>query len=318
MVRLALAPALSGMIVIAGTLAFAMGPLPLAGSESRAAGMQQGQFELAIDADIENGDGPCNPIDDKADVEEGAAHRVGVCVLDPPSPVYSFLVRVVYDERVNRAPEVPDVLPALDDNPDANAGETTFSSPSLGERWDCSGMGIHPPSGDDSRTQDKHDAVLACHADLENPDTTLVKDGPLAVITVEAIDRGDGYIEFDPTTEIGDEFGTIGTCGLVPAQKIPCRGAVLRNPGGGPAASGSPEAAPEESPEALARAATPATTPATSPEMPTAAAAQSGVKADENGGFPWAVLGGALGGAALVVALLAGIYARRRSSRSDA
>jgi len=194
---------------------------------------------------VENGNGPCDPIDSEADANVGAVHRVAVCILNPPEPPSAFLARVVYDGQLNVAPEVPDLLPCLDDNPDANAGATTFSSPNLGERWDCSGMGIYPPRGDDEYTPDKHDAVLACHADLRNPDATLVQGGPLEVITFDVIGRGDDRVEFDPATEIGGEItGTIGTCGEIPAQTIPCHGAVIHKQGEGPPATPPPEASP--------------------------------------------------------------------------
>jgi len=246
LVRLPLLLALPGMVVIAGVMALAVVARPSLVAEGQASSMQQGAFELAIDADVENGNGACDPIDDEADVEAGATHQVAVCVLNPPVPIFAFLTRVVYDGQLNRAPELPDVLPALDDNPDANAGDTTFSSPDLGARWNCSGFGIYPPRGDDEYTPEKQDAVLACIPDLRDPDTTLVQGGPLAVITFQAVGQGDDHLEFDPTTEISGESTTIGTCGEV--SPISCRDAVLHNAGGGPAVAALPEASPEGSP----------------------------------------------------------------------
>jgi hypothetical protein len=186
------------MAAIAVALALTLGPLHSHGAGSEALDTQQGAFELAIDADVENGNGPCDPIDNEADANVGAVHRVAVCLLNPPEPPFGFFTRVIYDGQLSVAPEVPVTSPALDDNPDANAGATTFSSPNLGEGWDCSGMGIYPPAGDDPYTPEKNDAVLACHADLRNPDTTLVDGGPLEVITFNAIGQGDNRIEFSP------------------------------------------------------------------------------------------------------------------------
>jgi hypothetical protein len=317
-VRLSIRLALLGTVVTVVVLTLATGPLRLPASEGQATSMQQGEFALAIDANIENGNGPCDPIDDEAKVEAGATHRVAVCILNPPEPPYSFLTRVDYDDQLNTAPTLPAVLPALDENPDANAGETTFSDPSLGARWDCSGLGIYPPSGDDPRTPEKHDAVLACHTDLASPDTTLVNGGPLEVITFVAAGKGDDHLEFDSATEIGGVGGTIGTCGLVPAQQIPCNGAVLHNAGGGPAAVASPAASPSGSPAASAGTLTPQATQQISSQGPTPAVVQA--NGEENngggGGFPWPVLGGAVGGAALLLVVVLGLYAWRASSKT--
>jgi hypothetical protein len=283
-VRVLLLLAFPGMAAIAVALAFTLGPGHSHVAGGQALGIQQGDFELAIDANVENGNGPCDPIDSEADANVGAVHRVAVCLLNTPQPVFAFLSRVVYDGQLNRAPEVPHLLPCLDDNPDANAGETTFSSPNLGERWDCSGMGIYPPRGDDEYTPDKHDAVLACHADLRNPDATLVQGGPLEVITFEVVGRGDDRIEFDPQTGIGGATGTIGTCGEVPTQTIPCHGAVIHKRGEGPPATPPPEAsaaAPTPSPEASPAAPTPERKATVTPGGATPAAAGAAPESDE-------------------------------------
>jgi hypothetical protein len=278
---------------------------------------------------VENGNGPCDPIDSEADANVGAVHRVAVCILNPPEPPSSFLTRVVYNGQLNRAPEMQHVLPCLDDNPDANAGATTFSSPNLGERWDCSGMSIYPPRGDDEYTTDKNDAVLACHADLRNPDTTLVQGGPLEVITFQVVGRGDDHIEFDPQTGIGGAAGTIGTCGEVPTQTIPCHGAVIHKQGESPPPTPLPvlsptaptptpatsPAAPTPSIAASAAAPTPEMRATVAPGGATPAATGGARKSDEGGGFPWAVVGGALGGAALLIVVMGGLYTWSRASR---
>jgi hypothetical protein len=319
MVRIPLLLAFPGMAAIAVALAVTLGPLHSHVAGGQALGIQQGDFELAIDANVENGNGPCDPIDSEADANVGATHRVAVCILNPPEPPSSFLTRVVYNGQLNKAPEsLPHVLPCLDDNPDANAGATTFSSPSLGERWDCCGMGIYPPRGDDEYTPDKNDAVLACYADLRNPDATLVQGGPLEVITFEVVGGGDDRIEFDPTTAIGGATGTIGTCGEVPTQTIPCHGAVIHKQGEAPPATPPPAAspaAPTPSSAASAAAPTPERKATVTPGGATPAAAGGTPESDEGGGFPWAVVGGALGGAALLIVVLGGLYTWSRASR---
>jgi hypothetical protein len=319
MVRIPLFLAFPGMAAIAVALAFTLGPLHSHVVGGQPLGTQQGDFELAIDANPDNGNGPCDPIDSEADADVGAVHRVAVCILNQPEPPYAFLTRVVYNGQLNRAPEKTHVLPMLDDNPDANAGETTFSSPNLGERWDCSGLGIYPPAGDDPYTTDKNDAVLACHADLRNPDTTLTQSGPLEVITFEVIGQGDDQVEFDPATEIGGTVGTIGTCGEVPAQTIPCHGAVIHKrgqsmaatpPPGASAAAPAPSSAGSPTPPTLAGTAT------VTPSRPTPSAAGAAPESNKGGGFPWAVVGGALGGAAILIVVIGGLYIWARASRS--
>lgn len=322
MVRVPLLLAFPGMAAIAVALAFTLGPQHSHVAGGQALGVQQGDFELAIDANVENGNGPCDPIDSEADANVGAVHRVAVCILNPPEPPSAFLARVVYDGQLNRAPEKAHVLPMLDDNPDANAGETTFSSPNLGERWDCSGLGIYPPAGDDPYTSDKNDAVLACHADLRDPDMTLVQGGPLEVITFDVIGRGDDRVEFDPATEIGGETtGTIGTCGDIPEQTIPCHGAVIHKRGEGPPATpppGASAAVPTPPPGASAAALTPERKATVTPGGATPPAAGGAPESDEGGGFPWAVVGGALGGACLLIVVLGGLYTWSRASRRRA
>jgi hypothetical protein len=293
---------LAGVAAIATTLIFTLGsPKGVSGQATLQAGL-----ELAIDADADNGNGPCNPVDDEASVDEGAVHRVAVCVLNPPVAPYAFLTRVTYDGQLNLAPEVADVSPALDDNPDANAGETTFSDPDLGENWDCTGLTVFPPAGDDTNTPDVHDAVLACNAALRNPNATLDESGPLEVITFQVVGQGDDHIEFDGRTHLADEVDIMGRCGVAPAapeQTIPCRGAVIHKGAGAqpttPAAGTTPGVSPEATSETPAGASpSPPTGMATQPATPEQTAAEAG----EGGGFPWAVLFGALGGAVLLIA----------------
>jgi hypothetical protein len=309
------------MAAIAVALAFTLGPGHSHVAGGQALGTQQGDFELAIDANVENGNGPCDPIDSEADVNVGAVHRVAVCILNTPAPVFSFLTRVVYDGQLNVAPEVPDLLPALDDNPDANAGATTFSSPNLGTGWDCSGFGVYPPRGDDEFTPDKNDAVLACHADLRTltPDITLVQSGPLEVITFQVVGQGDDRIEFDPETAIGgSRLGTIGTCGDIPEQTIPCHGAVIHKRGEGPPPTlipGFSPTAPTPSPVGSPPAPTPEGKATVTPGGATPSAAGAAPESDEGGGFPWAVVGGALGGAGLLIVVMGGLYTWSRASR---
>ncbi len=97
-------------------------------------------FRVFIDADTS--DGICDlPEDSSLSVTHPASFSVALCVEDPPSPVGSFNIEVVYDDTIILAPEVADSGTALDDNPDANQA-------ALGGGWNCSGFGFAYPVGD--------------------------------------------------------------------------------------------------------------------------------------------------------------------------
>jgi hypothetical protein len=110
-----------------------------------------GGATLAIDADIS--DGACVDIDAFGAAEEGSLSSsidVAVCLDSPGAvPVKDFHYSVIYDDTIVTAQEIPDAIPSLDDNPDANAGATTFTSPThpidLGTGWDCSAGVGGPP-----------------------------------------------------------------------------------------------------------------------------------------------------------------------------
>jgi len=301
---------LSGVVAVIVVLVFTLRPGGPDGASGQATDTQQAGFELAIDANVENGNGPCDPIDSEAFVAVGTAHRVAVCVVNPSEAPFAFLTRVTYDGQLDVAPDVPCTSPALDCNPDANAGATTFSSPDLGARWDCTGLTVFLPRGDDPNTQDVHDATIACNADLRNPDTTLVDGGPLEVITFNVIGRGDDQIEFSPDTHVAGAAAVIGRCGTskIPSETIPCHGAVIHK-----GEKSQPTTAPSEaSPGVPAPSGTAA---AVATRNATPAVSQVTSEAGHGGGFPWPVLGGALGGLLVLTVVVAGLYTWRRGAR---
>jgi hypothetical protein len=267
---------------------------------------QQPAFSLAIDADIENGNGPCDPVDSQVAVPEGATHRVAVCIANQPEPPRSFRFIALYDGEPNRAPDATDVaLDALDANPDANAGDTSFSTPDLGTGWNCTGFGVMPPTGDMSQTEE-YDANIACMVDIRNQVATLTESGPLAIITFEAVGTGTDQIEFGPETEVGGEGGLIAYCGPDTEETIPCRGATIYKgipAPPSPTPSPSPEAPPETSVAPIPTENTPTPVPAASPVPPETPPDEAG----GGDGFPWAVLGGALAGAALLLLVGGGV-----------
>jgi len=90
---------------------------------------------LEIDADTTNGSGPCNPVDTTAEVS--GMHKVAVCLTSSPAAPAGFQFEVVYHSTLNSCADLTPGGAALDDNPDANAGSTTWGT-SLGTGWDCS------------------------------------------------------------------------------------------------------------------------------------------------------------------------------------
>jgi hypothetical protein len=308
---------LSGVVAVIVVLVFTLRPWGPDGASGQATNTQQAGFELAIDADADNGTGPCYPIDSEAFVDVGTTHRVAVCLVNPPEPPFAFFTQVIYDGQLEVAPDVvPCTSPALDCNPDANAGATTFSSPDLGARWDCTGLTVFLPTGDDPYTPDVHDASIACNGDLRNPDTTLVDGGPLNVVTLNAIGRGDDHLEFSPETHLAGAAAIMGRCGTskIPEETIPCHGAVIHI---GEKSQSQPTTAPSgASPVASPGAPTPSGTPAAvATRNATPAASQVTSEADQEGGFPWPVLGGALGGLLVLAVVVGGLYAWRRGAR---
>ena len=115
-------------------------------------------FELAIDANPSNGGGPCNSLDSQRTVYVGDTYQVAICLVNQSEAPQGFLARVIYDKGLNVAPECAadpakpgpgeivcpapnDTGDALDDNPDANAGTTTWPNgdgETLGQR-----LGLH-------------------------------------------------------------------------------------------------------------------------------------------------------------------------------
>jgi hypothetical protein len=184
---------------------------------------------MAIDADPSNGSGPCSPVDAERTVAVGDTYDVAVCVFDPPGPPVGFDLRVEYPDDLVSGVERSGSEHALDDNPDANAGATTFGSPTLGSGWDCTGFGVLRPTLDDPQTPDVTDTVIVCNADILNPDAQLISQGVLATITFRADAEGAAAIELTNATNYGHGEGTVSgvTCGIA-AVRVECDSAIIR------------------------------------------------------------------------------------------
>ena len=102
---------------------------------------------LALDMDITNGSGPCNPIDsERGSSSDEPEYKVAICLTGSAVPPAAFEFDLIYDDTLDQCVPVdcPDT-DCLDGNPDANVGATVFSSPDLGAGWDCDIMGVDPP-----------------------------------------------------------------------------------------------------------------------------------------------------------------------------
>jgi len=167
------------------------------GATARAVPLQH----LAIDADLSNG--VCDPVDPQAVVVKGAMFQVAVCLLDAPEAAEAITVHVGYDSKMVVPPEIPDAGGGLDDNPDANAGVTTFGSQTLGVGWDCTTFGVSWPVADAPLVPGS-DALINCNGDLRNPLNTL-HNGALVVITFQARKRGESRVRLLPDTSYSTE-----------------------------------------------------------------------------------------------------------------
>jgi len=142
-----LAPLSVGLlaVVVVIAAAAAVGARP-GGNLRRAAAAPD--IVVSLDMDTTDG-GPCTHIDSSTSHNVGDSYSVAICVqgLYLGLPIGQLSLDVLYDDTLNRAPEITDAGPGLDDNPDANAGLTTWGE-GLGDGWDCSNGGGDYPEGD--------------------------------------------------------------------------------------------------------------------------------------------------------------------------
>jgi hypothetical protein len=205
---------------------------------------------LALDMDITNGSGVCDPIDSSTNVDVGpAAVRVGVCFVNPLGtlPVSAFKYNVTYDDSMIVAPEVADVSPALEDNPDANAGVTTFTSPKysshLGDGWQCDDGGAFPKGDNNASTgAAAGNAFSGSCISISGPYT--LTSGPLGVITFDAVGSGTSTVSFGGSSVHADDLSEIGSCNQPGNRPMPCVGGSV-TVGGCP---GAPNSDPEVRP----------------------------------------------------------------------
>jgi protocatechuate 3,4-dioxygenase beta subunit len=189
-----------------------------------------GPLRLEIDADITNGSGPCAPIDVTSAVAVGQTYQVAVCVAGLPAPLGVFQVDIDYDDTLSVAAEI--ACPAgdcLDDNPDANAGSTTWGD-GLGDGWDCNILDLSEPVGDrDPETGADHGrASISCWS-LVGPYTfgDDESSGVLGLVQFIAIGTGSNGLTLS-NVQMGNAMAAeMGSCNPSTDVPMPCTGAVV-------------------------------------------------------------------------------------------
>jgi YVTN family beta-propeller protein len=183
----------------------------------------QGGTSLSLDMDTTDG-GPCADIDASATHSVGDDYTVGICVEGLPEAVGSFEVNVLYDDTLNNAPEILcDESGCLDDNPDANAGSTTWGD-GLGGGWDCSVSGLIEPLGDwdPGSGPGRGETHMGCMS-LSGP-FTLDDSGVLAMISFRATAAGIDEMALSGVV-IGSRWAEeLGTCYPAVSIPMPCNG----------------------------------------------------------------------------------------------
>ncbi len=155
-------------------------------------------------------------------VAPGEAFQVGVCLSGIPAPLGNlFQFSVIYDDTVINAPEIALRDTALDDNPDANAGATTWGD-GLGENWTCNflDLGQQPIGDGDPETGPGHG--LAEHGLLE-------PNRPLGFGRQRGRGRSGGYLLQRRPGPTGSHYSRASECRI--GRRPKCRGFRLQ-PGG--------------------------------------------------------------------------------------
>jgi hypothetical protein len=175
---------------------------------------------LALDIDITNGSGPCNPIDPESAISgDGTEYKVAICLTDAEKPPAAFNVELLYDDTLDQCVPAADCAadtPCLDGNPDANVGATVFSSPDLGTNWDCSNMHLSPPVCDkDPETGPDHGMAFITCMNAPGPWTLPAGPGvsaPIAVVTFKNIAQGKNTFSLGTVAFYDPEVSGIVSC----------------------------------------------------------------------------------------------------------
>lgn len=299
-----------GAVATIAGLAGSQGSAVLNGAQPAAA-----QDGIAISLDTDISDGPCKDIDTDLTVPVGQSFQVAVCISGVPIGVAVSAYHVLYDDTVIVAPEVEDEGFGLDDNPDVNAGNTTWGD-TLGDKIDCSGRLVAYPMGDkDPSAGPDHGEAFASCTNLNGPwpigDKT--DNGVLSVITFNSLKEGTTTLKV-VSGVLGDaNVIELGTCNPDVTYPMACNGATVTvgKEGQAPTTAAARETA---SPSGNATAA--------ASEGGTAAPSGAGGSASasvggEGGGNGWVLptVIGVVVGLVVIAAVSGGIYRRRRQAR---
>jgi hypothetical protein len=235
--------------------------------------------ELSIDTDIS--DGPCTDIDSNLFTSVGQSFQVAVCVKNLGIGLAIAEFHLLYDDAIILAPEVADEGLGLDDNPDANAGTTTWGE-SLGDKVDCSQRFLAYPIGNRGLTPGEGEAFMTC-TNLSGPWPLgeTANDGTLAVVTFNALKEGTSSLTLSEAVLGDSQAVEIGTCNPGVTDPMPCNDATIQvlkegqTPPPQPTAAASPQATANATAEATAEA-TAKATPKATPEA-----------VSESGGNDW-------------------------------
>jgi hypothetical protein len=225
---------------------------------------------LALDMDITNGSGPCNPIDSERAISgDGAEYKVAICLTGATAPPAALNIDLLYDDTLDQCVPVdcPEGIGCLDTNPDANGGTTAWTTPGLGDDCDCSIGGEKPPVCDDDPATgpDKGVAYIDCYCATATLPVGEGVSSPIAVVNFKNIAKGRATFTLGTTTALYSQDGeNILKCAVTPEDCIggtrgelaptsPTPTAAAVPPTGTPNASGTPVPA---GPAATAAAAT--------------------------------------------------------------
>jgi len=156
---------------------------------------------IEIDLVKEAGEDWCESITTSASrAADGTPYQIAVCLSDSadadgaPITLGAFQFDLLYNPQLNSCTDTgSSASPALDANPNANDGTTSFSTPDLGTGWDCNILSSAPPTCAKGGVAGR--AFIKCQCVSTAGCTSTLPTGagvsaPLAVVTLAAIAGG--------------------------------------------------------------------------------------------------------------------------------
>lgn len=154
----------------------------------------EGVPTLELDVDPTNGSGPCNPVDSTRGINVGDTYQVAICLTNAPNSPGDFQFEFHYSDDLNQCiPSECVSRGCLDNNPDANAGATTWGDTSLGPDWSCDQSGEMPPTCDTDPGAGRGHGVAFLECVAATPPSLSAGDGisaPIAMVTLKSVAKG--------------------------------------------------------------------------------------------------------------------------------